>query len=34
MVANVTKISSASSVVSYFSEDGYYAAGTGGARRR
>ena len=27
MVANVTKISSASSVVSYFSEDGYYAAG-------
>ncbi len=27
MVANVTKINSASSVVSYFSEDGYYAAG-------
>ena len=27
MVANVTKINSARSVVSYFSEDGYYAAG-------
>ena len=27
MVANVTKVNSARSVVSYFSEDGYYAAG-------
>ena len=33
MVANVTKISSARSVVSYFSEDGYYADGDPEHRR-